>query len=83
MNKTAVITGAGSGVGRAIALKLADQGWRVAIVGRRAEALQETIQLAGSHASRITHHVCDVGDAAASRRNSNCLTRTNDALQLQ
>ncbi|MBE0542354.1 MAG: SDR family NAD(P)-dependent oxidoreductase [Verrucomicrobia bacterium] len=62
MNKTAVITGAGSGVGRALALKLASQEWRVAIVGRRAEALAET---AGAHASRITPHVCDVGDPAA------------------
>jgi len=65
MNKTAVITGAGSGVGRAIALKLAQQDWRVAIAGRRAETLQETIRLAGPHASRFTHHVCDVGDASA------------------
>jgi NADP-dependent 3-hydroxy acid dehydrogenase YdfG len=65
MNKTAVITGAGSGVGRAIALKLAAEGWRVAIVGRRAEALQETIRLAGPHAPRITPHVCDVGHATA------------------
>jgi len=65
MNKTAVITGAGSGVGRAIALKLAQQGWRVAIIGRRAESLQETIRLAGVNASRITHHVCDVGDPDA------------------
>jgi NAD(P)-dependent dehydrogenase (short-subunit alcohol dehydrogenase family) len=65
MNKTAVITGGGSGVGRAIALKLAQQGWRVAIVGRRAEALQETIRLAGPHASRFTFHACDIGDAAA------------------
>jgi NADP-dependent 3-hydroxy acid dehydrogenase YdfG len=63
MIKTAVITGAGSGVGQAIALKLAQQGWRVAIVGRRAQALQETIRLASAHASRITHHVCDVGNA--------------------
>lgn len=62
MNKTAVITGAGSGVGRALALKLASQEWRVAIVGRRAEALAET---AGAHASRITPHVCDVGNPAA------------------
>lgn len=62
MNKTAVITGAGSGVGRALALKLASQEWRVAIVGRRAEALAET---ANAHASRITPHVCDVGDPAA------------------
>ena len=63
MNKTAVITGAGSGVGRAITLKLAQQDWRLAIVGRRVEALQETIKLAGAHVSRITHHVCDVSDA--------------------
>jgi NADP-dependent 3-hydroxy acid dehydrogenase YdfG len=65
MNKTAVITGAGSGVGRAIARKLCEQGWRVAIVGRRAETLQETIRLAGPQATRFTYHVCDVGDAAA------------------
>lgn len=65
MNKTAVITGAGSGVGRAIALKLAQQDWRIAIVGRRAETLQETIRLAGPRASRLTPHVCDVGEAVA------------------
>lgn len=65
MNRTAVITGAGSGVGRAIALKLAQQEWRVAIVGRHAETLQETVRLAGAHASRFTVHVCDVGDPDA------------------
>jgi len=65
MSKTAVITGAGSGVGQAIALKLARQDWRVAIIGRRAEALQETIRLAGPHGSQISPHACDVGDADA------------------
>jgi NAD(P)-dependent dehydrogenase (short-subunit alcohol dehydrogenase family) len=65
MNQTAVITGGGSGVGRAIALKLAAQNWRVVILGRRAEALEETSRLAGSHASRITHHACDIGNASA------------------
>ena len=38
----AVITGAGSGVGRATAILLARDGWRVALIGRRAEALKET-----------------------------------------
>lgn len=65
MSQKAVITGGSSGVGRAIALKLAAQNWRVIILGRRAPALEETIRLAGAHASRITHHVCDIGDAAA------------------
>jgi NADP-dependent 3-hydroxy acid dehydrogenase YdfG len=65
MNKTAVITGAGSGVGRAVALKLAQQGWCVGILGRRAEALEETVKLADQKASRITRHVCDVSDSNA------------------
>ena len=65
MSKTAVITGAGSGVGQAIALKLARLDWRVAIIGRRKDALQETVRLAGSHASQITPHACDVANAAA------------------
>jgi NADP-dependent 3-hydroxy acid dehydrogenase YdfG len=65
MNKTAVITGGGSGVGQAIALKLVQQGWRVAIIGRRGETLQETVKLAGSYASNITPHVCDIGSAEA------------------
>ena len=65
MNKTAVITGAGSGVGRATALKLAPQGWQLAILGRRAEPLAETIRLAGPHAARLTPYVCDVSSPAA------------------
>ena len=53
MNQTSVVTGAGSGVGRAVALALAQQGWRVALVGRRAAALAETAQLAGAAAARL------------------------------
>ena len=65
MTKTAVVTGAGSGVGRAIALKLAQQGWRVAVVGRRAEALQETATLAGVPTTKHLICPCDIGDAEA------------------
>ncbi len=38
----AVVTGAGSGIGRSVALALAAAGWSVALAGRRAEALEET-----------------------------------------
>jgi NAD(P)-dependent dehydrogenase (short-subunit alcohol dehydrogenase family) len=65
MSKTAVVTGAGSGVGQSLALKLAQQGWRVALVGRRAEALQETTRLAGALAKQFFTAPCDIGDADA------------------
>ena len=65
MNRTSVITGAGSGVGQALALKLAEQGWRVALVGRRAEALQETVKLAGPRAGQFLVCPCDIGDSAS------------------
>lgn len=42
MNKVAVVTGAGSGVGRATAIKLVDQGWDVVLIGRTEASLQST-----------------------------------------
>lgn len=65
MSKTAVITGAGSGVGRATALKFASLGWRIALVGRRAETLQETAALAGVPADRFLICPGDIGDPTA------------------
>jgi NAD(P)-dependent dehydrogenase (short-subunit alcohol dehydrogenase family) len=60
---TTVITGAGSGVGRAIALKFAAQNWNVALVGRRIEPLGETIARAGVEAAnRMTAFRCDVSN---------------------
>ncbi len=47
-NKVALITGAGSGVGRAVAIKFLKEGYKVGLMGRRADALNETIALAGS-----------------------------------
>lgn len=57
----AVITGAGSGIGRAIALRFAAEGWRIALIGRRAETLAETAAAIGSGADgRVTMYPCDV-----------------------
>jgi NAD(P)-dependent dehydrogenase (short-subunit alcohol dehydrogenase family) len=63
--KTVVVTGAGSGVGRAIVLMLVDRGWRVAGLGRRVEGLEETKRLAGPAGSQIALYACDVGNAEA------------------
>ncbi|MEU9947994.1 SDR family oxidoreductase [Streptomyces sp. NPDC047939] len=52
--KTAVVTGAGSGIGRAVALALCGAGWSVALAGRRPEPLAETAALAGPDARVIT-----------------------------
>ncbi len=72
MDLKCVVTGGGSGVGRAVALKLTSLGCRVAIVGRRLEALRETVQLAGEHGSRLSMHACDISQpeqvSAAARR---------------
>jgi NAD(P)-dependent dehydrogenase (short-subunit alcohol dehydrogenase family) len=46
-NRYAVVTGAGSGVGRAVATALLQNGYAVALAGRRQDALEETAQLAG------------------------------------
>jgi NAD(P)-dependent dehydrogenase (short-subunit alcohol dehydrogenase family) len=65
---TAVVTGAGSGVGRAVALKFAAEGWRVALVGRRPEALAGTAALAAPEGGdRLAVFPCDVSapDAVA------------------
>jgi NAD(P)-dependent dehydrogenase (short-subunit alcohol dehydrogenase family) len=60
----AVVTGAGSGVGQAIALRFAAEGWNVALVGRRAEPLAETTTMAGGDAlPRLAAFPCDVSDA--------------------
>jgi len=46
MDQTAIVTGGGSGIGRAAALALLGKGWRVAVAGRRPAALAETCAMA-------------------------------------
>jgi NAD(P)-dependent dehydrogenase (short-subunit alcohol dehydrogenase family) len=64
--KVALITGAGSGVGRAVALAFARVGYTVALAGRRVEALNETAALAGAGHNLLVLPT-DVSDAAAVR----------------
>lgn len=49
MSKIAIVTGAGSGIGRASALALLNVGYKVALAGRRKDALEETAKLAGNN----------------------------------
>src|SRR2546421_521455 len=62
-NKTALITGGGSGIGLGCALALAREGCRVAIAGRRLEVLQQAAA-AWSGQPPILFRTCDVGDRA-------------------
>ncbi len=52
MAKIAIVTGAGSGIGRASALALLKNGYKVALAGRRKDALDETAKLAGNNAAQ-------------------------------
>ena len=80
---TAIVTGAGSGVGRATATALLNAGYNVALAGRRADALVETISMAGEApgeglavATDVTvaaANVCRAGvSVAVGRRGRNC-----------
>ncbi len=62
--KVAIITGAGSGVGRASALALLREGWAVSLAGRRVEALEETRERAAEGASLLVVPT-DITDADA------------------
>jgi NAD(P)-dependent dehydrogenase (short-subunit alcohol dehydrogenase family) len=60
-----LVTGAGSGIGRAVAVELARQGIRVYAAGRRSEALRETAALAASLPGQVVEYPLDVRDANA------------------
>ena len=65
--KVAIVTGAGSGIGRAVALALLDHNYSVVLAGRRADRLHETADQS-IHADRALAVPTDVADPAAVRR---------------
>ena len=66
-SKIALVTGAGSGVGKAVALALLQDGYSVALAGRRKDALESTVAEARVAPSRTLVVPTDVADVAAIR----------------
>ena len=65
--RVAVVTGAGSGIGAAVALRLADAGWTVVLAGRRMGTLTEVADRGAGLAGRLDAIVTDVTDEASVR----------------
>lgn len=63
--RCAVVTGASKGIGRAIALGLADEGAHVAICARGADALRDAERVLKARGVQVVAEVCDVGDPVA------------------
>jgi len=66
--KIAIVTGAGSGIGRASALALLAADWAVVLAGRRVDALRATVSESGANKDRSLAVACDVTDPAAVRK---------------
>src|SRR6266478_4754886 len=62
--KVALVTGAGSGVGRTVALALLGAGYQVVLAGRRTEALQETVAMAATSKASALAVPTDITDPA-------------------
>lgn len=65
LTRVALVTGAGSGIGRAVALGLGREGYAVVLAGRRPEPLQEVTRAAGEEGSHARALPTDVADPAA------------------
>ncbi len=74
--KVAIITGAGSGIGKATALAFLNDGYCVGLAGRRRDPLENTVKEAGEHASRALVVPTDISDPGAVK---NLFAKTRDA----
>ena len=73
--RTAIVTGAGSGIGKAVALALVADGWQVALAGRRQAALEAVADASGV-SSRLLVVPTDVADPAAVQNLFDTLVRS-------
>jgi NAD(P)-dependent dehydrogenase (short-subunit alcohol dehydrogenase family) len=67
LSKVALVTGAGTGIGRAVALAFLQDGYRVALAGRRKEPLDQTIAAAGSAGTQALAVPTNVADPLSVR----------------
>jgi len=67
MAKVAVVTGGGSGIGRAVAIALAAEGYAVVVAGRRKEPLEATAAEGANRGSRMLCVATDVADPRSVR----------------
>ncbi|KQW27250.1 3-ketoacyl-ACP reductase [Rhizobium sp. Root274] len=81
-DQTALVTGAGSGIGRGAALKLAAGGAFVGLLGRTEDELQDTLAEIESAGGRGMILVADVSDDAGMKRAVETLTAVNGALHM-
>ncbi len=65
LEKIALVSGAGSGIGRQVAIALCEAGYAVALAGRREDPLKETVALAGESGSRTLVVPTDVSDPSS------------------
>ena len=82
MEKFALVTGGGLGIGKASALKLAEAGWHVAVTGRRPEPLQATAREVEAKGRRALAQPCDIGDPAQVRALFDAIETTFGRLDL-
>lgn len=61
-DKTALVTGAGSGIGRAIAVRLAAEGMNVGVLDLNQAAAAETVELIGKNGGKALAQICDITD---------------------
>ncbi len=80
--RTALVTGGGTGIGRAVALDLAGARAEVVVCGRRPEPLEETVRAVASAGGRASRMACDLTDPAAIDSLAAALVERHGAIDL-